>query len=368
MFSVYIKNNSGSPGKFVKMKKLSKKIGMPPGSLVFTGKQKTEKVHVDIMDYDSGKIDEKKTGKIEDCFPYKDSPTVTWIDIKGIHDVNITSKAGEHFGIHPLVLEDILNTNQRPKVEVFDDYIFIVFRMLSFKETTAMVDSEQVSLIVGKNYVLSFQEKEDDIFEPLRERIRRSKGRIRTAGADYLAYSLLDVITDNYFLVLEKIGEQMEDLEEQLLKGPGQETLNKLYILKRETMMLRKSVWPLREATVQLERSGSTIISDNTYPFLRDLYDHTIQVIDTVETYRELVAGLIELYLSSISNRMNEVMKVLTIIATIFIPLTFIAGIYGMNFHYMPELEWSWAYFAVLALMLLIGVGMLIFFRRKKWL
>ena len=350
------------------MKKLSKKIGMPPGSLVFTGKQKAEKVLIDIMDYDSGKIDEKKAGKIEDCFPYKDSPTVTWIDIKGIHDVNITSKAGEHFGIHPLVLEDILNTNQRPKVEVFDDYIFIVFRMLSFNESTAMVDSEQVSLIVGKNYVLSFQEKEDDIFEPLRERIRRSKGRIRTAGADYLAYSMLDVITDNYFLVLEKIGEQMEDLEEQLMKGPGQEALNQLYILKRETMMLRKSVWPLREATVQLERSGSPIISDNTYPFLRDLYDHTIQVIDTVETYRELVAGLIELYLSGISNRMNEVMKVLTIIATIFIPLTFIAGVYGMNFHYMPELEWSWAYFAVLALMLLIGAGMLIFFRRKKWL
>ncbi len=350
------------------MKKLTKKIGMPPGSLVFTGKQKTEKVRIDIMDYDSDNINEKKTDNIEECFIYKDSSSVTWIDIKGIHDVNITSKAGEHFGIHPLILEDILNTNQRPKAEIFDDHIYIVLKMLSFNVPEGLVDSEQVSIIIGKNYVISFQEKEDDIFEPLRERIRKSKGRIRTAGADYLAYSILDVITDNYFLVLEKVGEQMEELEEQLLKGPKQETLNLLYILKRETMLLRKSVWPLRELSLKLERSESAIISEKTHPFLRDLYDHTIQVIDTVETYRELLAGLIELYMSSISNKMNEIMKVLTIIATIFIPLTFIAGVYGMNFHFMPELEWHWAYFAVLALMLVIGGGMLIFFRRKRWI
>jgi magnesium transporter len=350
------------------MKTIRKKVGLPPGSLIFTGKQHADKVRIDVIDFDPDYLGELNTENIEDCFPYRDSATNTWIDIKGVHDADQILKVGEHFEIHPLVLEDILNTNQRPKIEVFDHYIFIVLKMLSYNEEKNIVDSEQVSFIIGRSYVISLQEKEDDIFDPLRERLRKGKGRIRTMGADYLAYAILDVITDNYFLMLERLGEQMEEFEERLLKGPDQETLKKLYVLKRENLLLRKSVWPLREVITQLERSESPLIKKKTAPFLRDLYDHIIQVIDIVETHRDMTAGLIELYLSSSSNRMNEVMKVLTIIATIFIPLTFIAGVYGMNFANMPELEWPWAYYALLIVMMVIVAGMLLYFRKKKWL
>lgn len=350
------------------MKKFKKKAGLPPGSLVFTGKQHTEEVIIDIIDYGPDSFNELKFENIEECFPYRDAAGVTWIDIKGVHDSGLISKLGEYFEIHPLVLEDILNTNQRPKIEVFDNYLFIVLKMLSYNEEENIIDSEQVSMIIGSGYVISLQEKEEDVLDPLRERLRKGKGRIRKAGADYLAYAILDVIADNYFLLLEKLGEQMEDFEDRLLNGPDQETLKQLYILKRETVLLRKSVWPMREVVTQLERADSPLIMKETVPFLRDLYDHTIRIIETVETHREMTAGLIELYLSSNSNKMNEVMKVLTIIATIFIPLTFIAGIYGMNFANMPELEWPWAYFAVLLIMLAIGSGMILYFRRKKWL
>lgn len=350
------------------MRKIAKKTGLPPGSLVFTGRQKTGKPRIDIIDYDHDSIKEEQAVTIEKCFPYRDTKTVTWIDVKGIHDIALITKKGEHFNIHPLILEDILNVNQRPKVEVFNHYIFVVLKMLSYNETLNKVESEQVSLILGENYVITLQEKEEDIFDPLRERIRESKGRIRTMSADYLCYAILDIITDHYFLMLEKIGEQMEDFEEELMLGAKQETLRELYILKRENMLLRKSVWPLREVITHLERSESLLIRKKTVPYLRDLYDHTIQVIDTVETYRDLIGGLLELYLSSVNNRMNEIMKVLTIIATIFMPLTFIAGIYGMNFRYMPELDWPWAYFTVLIIMLLIAIGMLYFFRKKKWI
>ncbi len=350
------------------MRSFKKKVGLPPGSLVFTGKQHAEEVMIDIIDYGPDSFKELNSENIEGCFPYRDSEGITWIDIKGVHDSKLVSELGEHFGIHPLVMEDILNTNQRPKTEVFDNYLFIVLKMLSYNEEENIIDSEQVSMIVGRGYVISMQEKEEDILDPLRERLRKGKGRIRKAGADYLAYAILDVIADNYFLLLEKLGEQMEDFEDRLLKGPDQETLRQLYILKRETFLLRKSVWPLREVVTQLERADSPLIMKETAPFLRDLYDHTIRIIETVETHREMTAGLIELYLSSNSNRMSEVMKVLTIIATIFIPLTFIVGIYGMNFAYMPELEWPWAYFAVLFIMLGIGAGMLLYFRRKRWI
>jgi magnesium transporter len=253
-------------------------------------------------------------------------------------------------------------------MEVFDNYLFIVLRMLSYNEEENIIDSEQVSMIIGSGFVISLQEKEEDVLDPLRERLRKGKGRIRKVGADYLAYAILDVIADNYFLLLEKLGEQMEDFEDRLLNGPDQETLKQLYILKRETFLLRKSVWPMREVVTQLERADSPLIMDQTVPFLRDLHDHTIRIIETVETHREMTAGLIELYLSINSNKMNEVMKVLTIIATIFIPLTFIAGVYGMNFANMPELEWPWAYFTVLLIMFAIGAGMIYYFRTKKWL
>jgi magnesium transporter len=282
--------------------------------------------------------------------------------------VGIIEKVGAHFGIHPLVLEDILHTGQRPKVEDLGDYIFIVLKMLYHDDQEDEMLGEQVSLLLGQNCVISFQEREGDIFNPIRERIRNSKGRIRRAGADYLAYALVDAIVDHYFVILEKMGEKIESLEEELVTNPTPETLQIIHKLKRNLIFLRKSVWPLREVINALERGESPLITEPTGIYLRDVYDHSIQVIDTIETFRDMVSGMLDIYLSSLSNRMNEVMKVLTIIATIFIPLTFIAGIYGMNFKFMPELEWHWGYPTALIVMLLIVGSMFIYFRRKKWL
>ena len=300
--------------------------------------------------------------------PFKDKPTVTWINIDGLQEVGIIEKIGAHFGIHPLVLEDILHTGQRPKAEDLGDYLFVVLRMLYYDEREDVMISEQVSLLLGPNYVISFQERGGDVFNPIRERIRNSKGHIRKGGADYLAYALLDAIVDHYFVILEKLGEKIESLEEELVTNPTPETLQTIHTLKRELIFLRKSVWPLREVISGLEREASPLITEPTGIYLRDVYDHTIQVIDTIETYRDMVSGMLDIYLSSVSNRMNEVMKVLTIIATIFIPLTFIAGIYGMNFKYMPELEWHWGYFLVLLVMTIIIAFMVFHFKRKKWL
>ncbi len=350
------------------MKKLSPKTGLSPGSLVFVGHKKTDKTAIDVMVYSPTELREFRTENPEDFFTLKDSADISWIDIKGIHNTQQIAMIGEHFQIHPLVLEDILNTRQRPKIDFYDDYIFAVLKIISWNEKKKSIETEQISLIIGPNYVISFQEKEDDIFDPLRERIRKGKGRIRNMGSDYLAYAMLDITVDNYFLVLEGIGEHMEILEERLLKNPDKKILKEIYVFKRENLLLRKAVWPLRELISQLERSDISIIKKKTRPFLRDLYDHTIQVIDTVETNRDMTAGLLELYLSTMSNKTNEVMKVLTIIATIFIPLTFIAGVYGMNFDYMPELQWPWAYFAVMGLMALLALMMLWYFRRRKWL
>lgn len=346
----------------------SRKTGLPPGSLIHIGERKTERTRIAIIDYDEKNFEQKKAKTVEECFPFKDKATVTWINVDGVHDSDIIGKMGEHFGVHPLILEDIMNTAQRPKMEDMGDYIFIVVRMISFEAKKKGVLSEQVSLIVGSNFVISFQEGEGDVFDPIRERIRSDKGRLRKMGPDYLAYALIDAIVDNYFLVLEKLGEQVEFLEEELVIDPGRKTIEVLHTLKREMIYLRKSVWPLREVISGVARSGSPLIKESTGIFLRDVYDHTIQVIDTIETYRDMLSGMLDIYLSSVSNRMNEIMKVLTIIATIFIPLTFIAGLYGMNFQYMPELRWRWGYFATLAWMAVVGVFMLIYFRRKKWL
>jgi magnesium transporter len=344
------------------------KVGLPPGTLVHVGEKKAEKVKITVIDYDRENFEEKEVEKIEECFTDKDKPTVTWINVDGLQEVGIIEKVGAHFGIHPLVLEDILHTGQRPKVEDLGDYIFIVLKMLYHDDQEDEMLGEQVSLLLGQNCVISFQEREGDIFNPIRERIRNSKGRIRRAGADYLAYALVDAIVDHYFVILEKMGEKIESLEEELVTNPTPETLQIIHKLKRNLIFLRKSVWPLREVINALERGESPLITEPTGIYLRDVYDHSIQVIDTIETFRDMVSGMLDIYLSSLSNRMNEVMKVLTIIATIFIPLTFIAGIYGMNFKFMPELEWHWGYPTALIVMLLIVGSMFIYFRRKKWL
>lgn len=348
--------------------KKSKKVTLPPGTLVYTGEKKTEEVRITIMDYDESQFQEKEAKKVEDCFLFKDKPTVTWINIDGIHKLDIIEKIGTHFNLHPLVLEDIVNTAQRPKMEDFTDYIFIVLKMLQFDEQENKTAVEQVSLILGSNYVISFQESEGDVFNSIRERIRSNKGRLRKMGPDYLAYCLIDAIVDGYFAILENYGERIEDIEDTVVANPTPETLHSIHSLKGEMIFLRKSVWPLREVINRLERWESPLVSKSLDIYLRDVYDHTIQIIDAIETFRDMLSGMLDIYLSSISNRMNEVMKVLTIIATIFIPLTLITGIYGMNFKFMPELEHPWGYPMAYLIMFAISILMLAYFRRKKWL
>jgi magnesium transporter len=357
-------------------KKRSEKAGLPPGSLVHIGERKVEEVTITIIDYDETHFQEKEVKSIDECFVFKDRPTVTWINVEGIHQVDILEKLGECYGFHPLILEDILNTDQRPKMENFGEYIYIVLKMLYPNKNNTPAGSkgeeivtEQISLILGTNFVISFQEGiKGDVFEPVRERLRSSKGLIRKMRADYLAYSLMDAIVDNYFIILEKLGDKIEFLEEKLIATPGSETLKIIHDLKREMIFLRKSVWPLREVLGALERGDSSLVQDSTRIYLRDIYDHTIQVIDTIETFRDMLSGMLDIYLSSVSNRLNAVMKVLTIIATIFMPLTFLAGIYGMNFEFMPELGWRWGYPLIWMVMLGIGIFMLFYFKKKKWL
>ena len=349
-------------------RKISKKAGLPPGTLVHVGVKTDKPVNISVMDYTEGEFQEKPVEKVEECFPFKDKPTVTWINVDGVHQVEIIEKIGKEYDIHPLVLEDIVNTDQRPKLEEFDEFIFVVLKMLNWDDENAEVQSEQVSLLVGRNFVVSFQERPGDVFDPIRDRLRQAKGRIRKMRADYLAYALVDAIVDNYFVVLEKLGDRIELVQEELVGDPSPGTLHAIQNLKRELLFLRKSVWPLREVASGFERSESPIVCDSTRVYLRDVYDHTIQVIDALETCRDLVSGMLDIYLSSISNKMNEVMKTLTIIATIFIPLTFVAGLYGMNFEFMPELHWRLAYPLVLLVMVVIGILMLFYFRRKRWL
>jgi len=350
-------------------RKRSQKAGLPPGSLVHIGRQRAEKAKISVIDYDDTQFAEQSFDSIEACFSFRDKPTITWINIDGIHDSEIIEKIGACYNLHPLVLEDIQNTEQRPKIESYSDYLYIVLKMLYFDDAANAVSTEQVSLIVGKNYVISFQEGlEGDVFGHLRERLRSDKGRARRFGADYLAYSLIDAVVDNYFAILERLGETIELLEEKLVSNPTTTTLHEIHYLKREMIYLRKAVWPLREVVSMFSRTDSDIVHESTRIYLRDVYDHTIQVIDTVESYRDMVSGMLDIYLSSVSNRLNAVMKVLTIIATIFMPLTFLAGVYGMNFKHMPELEWRYGYFMLWGIMLTIAVLMLFFFRKKRWL
>ena len=350
-------------------KRRSVKTGFPPGTLIHIGERKSGQVRIKIIDYSESSFQEKDAGRAEECFPFKDSPTVTWINVDGVHNVPLMEKLGGCFQIHPLILEDILNTDQRPKMDDMEQYIYIVLKMLDYDTKKDEIIAEQVSLVLGGNFVISFQEgSAGDVFDAVRERIRNSKGRIRKLGSDYLAYALMDAIIDRYFLILEKLGEKIETVEDNLISDPTPDTIHQIHQLKRDMIYLRKSVWPLREVIAALEKSGSELIHSSTEIYLRDIYDHTIQIIDTIETYRDMLSGMLDIYLSSISNRMNQVMKVLTIIATIFMPLTFIAGVYGMNFRFMPELGWRWAYPLVILVMLAVGAIMLVYFKRKKWL
>ncbi len=346
---------------------IAQKVGLPPGSLVHVGEKKLTQPRVSMVRYEGSFYEESDDVAIEQASLRPDKGT-TWIHVSGVHDQRVIAGLGEIFGLHPLILEDIMHTNQRPKAEEMGDYLFFVLRQLNFEPEKGEISSEQIALVLGPNYVLSFEENLSPVFAPVRERLRQGKGRLRRLGPDYLAYALIDAVVDHYFIVLEKLDERIEALEEELVSNPRRETLHKIHRLKNATLLLRRSIWPLREAISFLERSGSSLIKETTVVFLRDVYDHTIQMIDTVETFRDMLSGMLDTYLSSLSNRMNEIMKVLTVIATIFIPLTFIAGIYGMNFENMPELKWRWGYFASLGLMVCCAGLMLFYFRRKRWL
>jgi magnesium transporter len=350
------------------IKKATEKIGLPPGSLIHVGEKKIDTTRIRVIDYSADRLEETEVNAIEEIFQYRDNDNVTWINIDGLHDVGVMEKIGEHFNLHPLMLEDILNTDKRPEIEDYGEYIFMVIKMLYHDDIENQVKAEQLSIVLGKNIVFTFQERVGDVFNPLRERIRKGGGRLRKSGTDYLAYALLDTIVDNYFIILEKFSDAIEAIEDELINDINKNTIKEIHRMKREMVFLRKSVWPVRELVNGLERSESALIEESLSIYIRDLYDHTVQVVDTIETMREMVSGMLDIYLTSASNRMNEVMKVLTIMASIFIPLTFIAGIYGMNFERMPELHERWGYPVTLILMLVVAISMIIYFKRRKWL
>jgi magnesium transporter len=346
-----------------------KPAGSSPGTVMYIGDARSEPVSVSFIRYDQDSISDAAPLAPRDCKPPEPSGKgVSWFTIDGVHDAEALRVIGENFNLHPLVLEDIANTQQRPKIEDFDSYIFIAMKMITYDEELKEICAEHVSFIIGDGYVLAFLEDEGDVFEPVRQRLRAGKGKIRKLRADYLAYALIDAVVDNYFAVLEDLGELIDDTEEEVVGAPTTDTLKTVHHLKRELIYLRRSVWPLREVVSAMLRDDSDLIGDETKIFLRDLHDHTIHVIDTVETMRDIVAGMLEVYLSSVSNKMNQVMKVLTVMSSIFIPLTFVAGVYGMNFQHMPELSWPYGYPLVMFLMGVGAIALLVAFRRRGWL
>ncbi|MFH1133225.1 MAG: magnesium/cobalt transporter CorA [Nanoarchaeota archaeon] len=345
--------------------KRSAKAGLPPGSLIHLGKG-SGAVRVTVIDYTEKRISEKSVSRIEDAFPYRDKKSVTWINVDGVHDIRLVEKLGVHYGLHPLVLEDVLNTAKRPKMEDFGGYLFIVLKMLTLGRKE--VQAEQLSLIIGKRFVISFQEAQGDVFDPIRNRLRQNKGNIRKQGPDYLGYALIDAIVDSNFTILERFGDQIDLLEDELVARPRLRTMRRIHHFKRELIFVRNAIWPLREVVAGLERSENPLVQKQTWLFFKDIHDHVVESIDTLEIFREMVSGMLDIYLSNQNNRLNEVIKVLTIIGTIFMPLTFIVGVYGMNFRHMPELSYPWAYPVVIGLMVVLTLVMLLFFRRKRWI
>lgn len=331
--------------------------------------KENHQVKVTVFDYDDNNYAEKEI-PLNECVAYKIKPTVTWINIDGIHNKEAVKNICDCFGINNIVYEQIVDNRQKPRIEDHDDYIFIILKMYFYNRKSSSIVSEQVSVILGANYVLTFQEMSypGDVFDPVRKRIRTAGTKIRKSKADYLLYRLLDAIIDYYFVVLEELGEHIENIEQETITAPGKSTLVRMQRFRKEMLYLRKSVWPVREIMNSLQRGESNLISDEIEKNMRELYEHTIQIIDTFETLRDTMSSLLDIYLSSISNRLNEVMKMLTMISTIFMPLTFIAGIYGMNFKYMPELDWKYGYLMVWGSILLIVSAMFVYFKKKKWL
>ena len=343
-------------------------IGQIPGSAIYTGEKSTEKLFIETFDYNAEHCTDSILSSVEETFNFKLTDSVTWININGLNHVSEIEKLGNHYELHPLVIGDIVNISQRPKIDEYENYLFLVLKML-YHDAEENLVSEQVSFVLGKNYVLTFQEAEGDVFDAIRDRIRQNKGRVRTMQADYLLYVLIDAIVDHYFSVIEVLGDKIEDFETTIFSGNIDDDISQnIQNLKREILRLRRAIFPLREVINRIEKNDNKLIQKNTITFYRDVYDHLIQVSENIDIYREMTWSLMDMYMTTISNKMNEVMKVLTIMASIFIPLTFIAGIYGMNFEYMPELKYKYGYFVVWGVMIALFISMLFYFKRKKWL
>lgn len=350
----------------IKNKFFRKEIGSAPGTLTHIGEKKLEDIIIEIHDYSNTHLDIKKISSIEECKPYVNTTNPTWVQVKGLHDIDYLKQLWDEFDFHPLIQEDILNTTQRSKIEDYGEQIFIVLKMLYMED--GVLHQEQVSIVFTEKFIFSFQESERKIFLPIKERLAVENTRMRKGGPDYMSYALMDIIIDYYFAVLEELNENIEIIEEELWSGDDTNALTSIHKIRRQLLQFRKSIWPLRDSINSLTRDESPLVKDETKLFLRDVSDHTLQIVDSLDNNREMVSSLHDMYQTNISNRMNEVMKVLTIIATIFIPLTFIAGIYGMNFEYMPELGWKYSYPVAWGVMILATIGMVIYFKRKDWM
>ncbi|MFD0975613.1 magnesium/cobalt transporter CorA [Salinimicrobium gaetbulicola] len=359
----------GKRKRYLSRRPTSKKsLNQAPGTVTYVGSKETVETKLDIIDYNTTSYERFTSDSIEDAFKFEEENNVTWFNIDGLNNTGAITKLGKYYELHPLIIEDIVNTNQRPKIDEYQDYFFIVAKML-YRNKEGTLENEHISIVLGKNYVLSFQEAGGDVFDGVRQRLAGAKGRIRSRGADYLAFALLDAIVDNYFIVLEEISDKIEDIEERLLSvEPNDDITFEIQELKKTMLRIRRAVFPLREVVSRLEKVDGGLIDEQTVHYIRDLYDHILQVSENIEVYREMSWGLMDMYMTTISHKMNEVMKVLTIMASIFIPLTFLAGIYGMNFKYMPELDWEYGYPTLLIIMLLLFIGMMIYFKRKHWL
>ena len=351
----------------IKEKKITETIGLAPGTLVHVGEEIDQPVIITLIEYDKDTYSQKEMDSIDDCFPISDTQTIKWINVSGVHNIEIVEKIGKYLNLHPLILEDIVNTEQRPRIEDFEDYVFVTLKMLTYDETDGEIDLEQLSIIFGKNYVITFEEKPVNVLDIFVNRLKTGGTKARLLNPDYLAYCLIDIVVDNYFALLDKLNELIEDLEDVIIENPTSEVLQDIYELKRELLLLRKSVLPLREIVGSLSRLKNPLIQESTLFYLEDVYDHVRQIMDTVDIYKEMISSMLDTYTSSISIKLNDVMKLLTIFASIFIPLTFITGVYGMNFSHMPEINWKFGYYFTWAIMLVISVGMLFFFRKKKW-
>jgi magnesium transporter len=346
---------------------LARQSGLPPGTLMYTGAP-DQPTTIAVISYDADEIEEVAGITVAEAVAMRGLRETTWIDVVGLGDLDVIRDVGERFGIDPLTLEDILGSGHRPKLETHGGFLLVLARMFLIDPGRERIRNEQVSILLGQDFVLTFQEEKGDVFEPIRKRLRDALGRIRGWGPDYLAYALLDTIIDNYFVVLERLSSNAEELERVVVEAEGPELVRAIYRLRRHNVSMRRAIWPLREVTTELIRGESEFVDERVIPFLRDAHEHTVEAIDVVESHRDMLGGLLDVHLTTVSNRMNEVMKVLTIIATIFVPLTFVVGVYGMNFDYMPELDERWAYPAVWAVMVLVSVAMLIYFRRKRWI